>query len=248
MKTRGFSRFAKGVAITIATVMGLLPSTYAVAQARLGAKRLALRTPKPQLPEGWTQLLTPAQWQQVEKQRAKQSDAKRPAKRVLSKTEMKSLRGRGVLRFAGYSGTLPWQRSLRDVNLCNGNLFKSFTDVQVAPARGAGLALQRTYNSSDDREGAFGTGWTHAYDIRLEEAPAAAQSNDPDKAVRSDFFDGKHGYQRDADGLYTPPPYLFDELDSNYTSYLAKPFPTSDDQLTQDGTDEAFLRRLCQRQ
>ena len=54
MKTRGFSRLAKGVAIAIAGVMALLPSTYAVAQARVGAKRLALATPKPQLPEGWT--------------------------------------------------------------------------------------------------------------------------------------------------------------------------------------------------
>jgi len=58
-------------------------------------------------------------------------------------------------------GTLPWQRSLRDVNLCNGNLFKSFTDIQVSPAQGAGLALQRTYNSNDDRIGPFGIGWTH---------------------------------------------------------------------------------------
>ena len=72
-----------------------------------------------------------------------------------------------------FSGTLPWQKSLRDANLCTGNLFKSFTDIQVAPAKGAGLALQRTYNSSDDHIGPFGVGWQHAYDIRMEEAQGA---------------------------------------------------------------------------
>src|SRR2546423_1459334 len=82
---------------------------------------------------------------------------------------MASHQGRGPYRNKYFSGVLPWQRQLRDVNLCNGNLFKSFTDIQVAPARGAGLALQRNYNSNDDRIGPFGVGWTHAYDIRNQD-------------------------------------------------------------------------------
>ena len=55
--------------------------------------------------------------------------------RVLSTTEMKTLHGSGPYRNAYFAGTLPWHRSLRDANLCNGNLFKSFTDIQVAPGR-----------------------------------------------------------------------------------------------------------------
>ncbi len=109
-------------------------------------------------------------------------------------------------------------RILRNVNLCNGNLFKSFTDVQVSPGRGAGLALQRTYNSQDDRPGAFGVGWTHAYDIRMEEEnPSTNETSDSlNVADRTDFFGGKHKYHRDADGLYSPPAYLFDETQSSY--------------------------------
>jgi hypothetical protein len=70
MKTRRFGKLAKLTAITVASVIALLPSTYAAAQLRVGAIRRAMRTPKPQLPEGWTQLLTPEQWKQVEAQRA----------------------------------------------------------------------------------------------------------------------------------------------------------------------------------
>jgi hypothetical protein len=38
------------------------------------------------------------------------------------------------------------------------------------PARGAGLVLQRTCNSNVERIGPFGVGWTHAYDIHIDEA------------------------------------------------------------------------------
>ena len=55
--------------------------------------------------------------------------------RVLTGREMSGIDGRGPLRNAGFAGTLLWQRSLHDVNLCTGNLFKSFTDMQVAPER-----------------------------------------------------------------------------------------------------------------
>jgi hypothetical protein len=65
----------------------------------------------------------------------------------------------------------------------------------------------------------FGLGWTHAYDIRMEDAGIDADGTE--YSPRSDFFGGKHSYTRDADGLYTPPPYLFDELDSKYHEFLA---------------------------
>ncbi|MBC7808953.1 MAG: hypothetical protein H7145_22700, partial [Akkermansiaceae bacterium] len=145
----------------------------------------------------------------------------------LTDAEMRVIRGRGQYRNKYYAGSpMPWHRSLRDVNLCTGNLFKSFTDVQVAPGRGAGLVLQRTYNSSDDRAGAFGTGWTHAYDIRIEEAGAVVENNVEKELVpRTDFFGGKHKYTRDADGLYTPPGYLYDETDSRYDDEMVSGLP-----------------------
>jgi hypothetical protein len=61
---------------------------------------------------------------------------------------MNALSGRGPYRSKYFAGTMPWHRSLRDANLCNGNLSKSFTDIQVPAVKGAGLAMQRTYNST----------------------------------------------------------------------------------------------------
>src|SRR5436305_1970574 len=51
----------------------------------------------------------------------------RPDARQLSSAEQGAIKGRGIYRNKYFSGVLPWQRSLRDVNLANGNLFKSFT-------------------------------------------------------------------------------------------------------------------------
>ncbi len=140
----------------------------------------------------------------MDAKRAKEAalkEANRPDVRVLTDKELQN-KGRGPYRNKYFAGTLPWHRSLKDVNLCNGNLFKSFTDVQVAPAKGVGLALQRTYNSMDDRIVPFGQGWTHAYDIRIEEEnPTTNQTDDTLNYVdRSDFFAGKRKYHRDADG------------------------------------------------
>lgn len=167
---------------------------------------------------------------------------RKPAVRTLSPNEMKSVYGRGSLRNRSFSGTLPWQRGFRDINLCNGNLFKSFTDLQVAPGRGQGLVVQRSYNSSDDREGAFGTGWTHAYEIRMEEA-GVDPNDETEKVQRTDFFGGKHTYTRDADGLYTPPPYLFDETDSKYDVFVVNgpSAPLEDSEKGMDGTTKHFV-------
>ena len=160
--------------------------------------------------------------------------AQQPDVKELSAAEMSGLRGRGANRQKGFSGVLPWQKSFRDVNLCNGNLFKSFTDIQVSPARGAGLAWQRTYNSNDERVGPFGIGWTHAYDIRIEE-------DGNNQVPRTDFFGGKHDYHRDADGLYSPPAYMFDELSSEYDDYLVNGAKVlSDDQYDLGGTVKHF--------
>ena len=98
----------------------------------------------------------------------------------------------------------------------------------------------------DDRIGPFGQGWTHAYDIRTEEEnPTTNQTDDTLNYVdRSDFFAGKHKYHRDADGLYSPPPYLFDETDSKYDSFLMSgPIQALDDtERSMDGTAKHFVK------
>jgi len=173
--------------------------------------------------------------------------------RRLSAVEMHNITGRGRYRNPYFCGTSPWHRSFRDVNLCTGNLFKSFTDIQVAPARGAGLVLQRTYNSNDSRIGPFGRGWTHAYEIRMEEA-VSVNPNDPDAAnvsVRTDFFGGKHRYTRDADGLYTPPPYMHDWTKSDYKTVLevGPGDVLADIEIDLSGTEKHFVadgnERIC---
>ena len=235
----------------------LLPLVSGPAEAQQVKARQKAMTPvrKSELPAGRTDKLTPAQWKQYDARQLKEAIAKTPEVRPLSKVELEQGFGRGPYRSKYFAGTMPWHRSLRDVNLCNGNLFKSFTDIQVAPAKGAGLAMQRTYNSQDDRIGPFGQGWTHAYDIRtVEENPATNYTDDSLNYMdRSDFFGGQHKYHRDADGLYSPPAYLYDETDSSYDTFLVNgPVKSLEDtEHGMDGTVKHFvtnansLERVC---
>ena len=204
--------------------------------------------PSSELKAGLTDRLTPAQQKKLERRRATVPDV-----RALSPSEMAAITGRGPHRNPYLAGApLPWQKSLRDVNLCTGNLFKSYTDIQVQPARGAGLVLQRTYSSNDARVGPFGVGWTHAYDIRMQES-ADVQTEagnisliaDPNAVPRTDFFGGKHSYHRDADGLYSPPPYLHDDMRSNYNDTMEKGLQVLDDTDTgKDGTIKHYTNVL----
>ena len=229
------------ISSTMATIMliNTVPQN-AFAKPRKVAPHIAASRLKP----GLTQTPDPALRKKIEAIEAQQKKASQPDVRLLSDSEEATIKGRGPLRNKYYSGTMPWHRSFHDVNLNTGNLFKSFTDVQVAPGKGAGLALQRTYNSNDEREGPFGIGWTHAYDIRMEEAP---QEKDPETdneiVPRTDFFGGKHKYQRDADGLYSPPAYLFDTMDSNYDKSLVDgpPEVLEDKQTGMDDTIKHFV-------
>jgi RHS repeat-associated protein len=177
------------------------------------------------------------------KEAAEKAKLKPADVRELSDGEMAEHYGAGVNREKYFCGVMPWHRSLRDVNLVNGNLFKSFTDIQVPPAKGAGLAFQRSYNSNDDRVGPFGIGWTHAYDLRIQE-------DDNSHVARADYFGGEHRYTRDADGLYSPPPYLFDELSSKYFDLLANgPANVLEDtEIGMDGTVKHFFRSGTVRQ
>jgi RHS repeat-associated protein len=244
---------AGATALVFAWLAGPVNAFAPARPVRRPVSRLAAR--------GLTQTPDAALRKKIAAREAAERSKPRPPVRDLSEAEMNACRGSGPYRNANFAGSpMPWHKSLRDVNLSTGNLFKSFTDVQVAPGKGAGLVLQRTYNSQDEREGAFGIGWTHAYDIRIEEAgpgtplPAGqtpvdedgnpdAPDLDADRVPRTDFFGGKHYYTRDADGLYTPPGYMFDELDSTYDQFLASgpPTPLEDTQKGMDGTVKHFV-------
>jgi hypothetical protein len=244
------------VVASVATVGLWLCTPPARAQAIQEMVRRSTPHPRSELKPGLTQCLTPAQWAAVDTRRAKEAadkEAHRPAVRLLSQKEMAAVHGRGIYRNKYLSGTMPWHRSLRDANLCTGNLFKSFTDIQVQGAKGAGLALQRTYNSNDSHIGPFGIGWTHAYDIRMENDPGPDQPDfdpappnaegDTNYGTRQDFFGHKHKYHCDADGLWSPPPYLFDELSSNYNAFLVNgPLSITDDtDKGMDGTVKHYI-------
>lgn len=175
--------------------------------------------------------------------------AKKADIQLLSDKEMHMISGRGG-RNPYACGLMPWQRDFHGVNTCTGNLMKTFTDIQAAPARGAGLILSRNYNSNDETEGPFGKGWTHAYDMRVAEAVAEdsnldgiINANERDGSVRIDSFGGRHRYGRDADGLYTPPPYSQDFLASNYGSQTV----LNDVQTGNDGTVKHFILRGAER-
>ncbi|GAI91858.1 unnamed protein product, partial [marine sediment metagenome] len=89
----------------------------------------------------------------------------------------------------------------------------------------------------------FGRGWTHAYEIRMEEIASVT--------VRTDFFGGKHKYTRDADGLYSPAPYMHDWMESDYENVLevGPGDVDSDKQIGLDGTVKHFIAigdvRVC---
>lgn len=129
------------------------------AAVRENARRAAwarAHAPRISLPPGLTRTPSPA----VQKKIAAQEAAKVVADvRPLTQNQMQAAYGRGPNRHPYFVGApMPWQRAFHDINMNTGNLFKSFTDVQIAPARGAGLVLQRTYNSNDARIGPFGVG------------------------------------------------------------------------------------------
>ena len=60
---------------------------------------------------------------------------------------------------------------------------------------------------------------------------------------RTDFFGGRQKYHRDADGLYSPPLYLFDETDAEYDKFLVSgPIaPLADVEHGMGGTIKHFV-------
>ena len=125
----------RAVAWVLTVVFLLLwPTAPAVAARQVArAKEARLKRVRTQTPDA-------ALREKIADRERREAEA-RPEVRELSEAEMAAVYGRGPYRNPYFSGVLPWQRSLRDVNLCNGNLFLSATDIQVAPARGRGACV-----------------------------------------------------------------------------------------------------------
>ncbi len=101
--------------------------------------------------------------------------------------------------FSGYS--------MNSVNTATGNFFYDVTDLTL-PGRGVSFAFDRAYNSQDGTDGPLGFGWTHNYNISLDE------SGDGDVTVR--WGDGKaETWTPDGGGGYDPMPGVFDTLIQN---------------------------------
>jgi len=192
------------------------------------------------MPKGLTQTLTSKELEVIESHHRADEAKKRasqPDVRKLTHAEMKQMHGSGPYRNHYLAGQpAPWHRTFHDVNLCTGNLFKTFTDMQVAPGRGAGLVLSRTYSSQDPRIGPFGVGWSNAYDIRNIEDGGNNVDN-------TGFFGRSDTYHRDADGLLSAPAFKHDILEGTYgTTLVNGQYPDlADTDTGMDGTIKHYF-------
>lgn len=111
--------------------------------------------------------------------------------------------------YVGGTGTTtnPTASTNEPINTATGNYYLSRTDLAV-PGKGLPFAFTRSYNSLDSYSGPLGAGWTHSYNILL---------NDSGTAVTIKEGDG-HSVQFAATGggAYVPStPGLFDALRKN---------------------------------
>ena len=76
------------------------------------------------------------------------------------------------------------------VNVATGNKYEEAVDITVSTP-GIPLEFRRAYNSQSTRDGPLGYGWTHTYDIRLEEIQV---EDDPARRVVIWDWDGRALY------------------------------------------------------
>ncbi|MCK5643433.1 MAG: RHS repeat protein, partial [Gammaproteobacteria bacterium] len=98
-------------------------------------------------------------------------------------------------------------RSEDPINMGNGNYIYQHQDL-IIPGRGLPLTITRSYNSMDFYNGPFGSGWTFNYNMNLEVTGSG------DVVVMKE--DGRRDtYTLNADGTYSPPLNVFDNLTKN---------------------------------
>jgi RHS repeat-associated protein len=91
-----------------------------------------------------------------------------------------------------------------DVNPASGNYVRADEDVRIA-APGPELAVERTYNSLDTRNGPFGVGWMFGYGMRADRMAGGS--------VAIIHPDGRREiHKRQPIGTYLPPPGYFSTL------------------------------------
>ncbi|MCK4365664.1 MAG: hypothetical protein KAW45_06410 [Thermoplasmatales archaeon] len=94
-----------------------------------------------------------------------------------------------------------------DVNIANGNLIFTRTDLEIdaridlpyfVRCRTCGISIERTYNSQSVEDSPFGIGWTHNYNVHLQEAP--------DETITLYDGDGSlHDFIKSGDTYISPP-------------------------------------------
>jgi len=174
-----------------------------------------------------------------------------PDVRVLRKSEMQHLKGRG--RIPSLAGQAKWDVVDNGLNLRTGNYTYTTTDLTLPGAIGIPVSVVRTWNANDDREGPFGVGWSWSLDVRQAAGGLIKRSASPSRTVPTQLSNGRQvnlvqitigeggpsvsgvtvdgaqcqdasGEQwiawRDADGLYTPPPWDHNEYESTYRSIV----------------------------
>ncbi|MCB0130406.1 MAG: RHS repeat protein [Caldilineaceae bacterium] len=119
---------------------------------------------------------------------------------------------------------------LDPVNMATGNFIQEATDMQVPGVAGFDLVIKRTYNSFDDRDGVFGTGWSSLLDTRLRIAN--------DGSVDARYGDGRGAYFVLNGDVYEPGQEgIFDEL-----TYVAPGFELiTVDQMTYEFDQQGYL-------
>ena len=96
------------------------------------------------------------------------------------------------------------------LQVANGNFIQSIPLLAI-PGRGPALNIALTYHSFDHRRGPFGTGWTSTFDQRVIETTNGVNVT----AVCAGPEGWRESYARNADGSYTPPPYVHTALSKN---------------------------------
>lgn len=98
-------------------------------------------------------------------------------------------------------------KSKDPINMGNGNYIYQHQDL-IIPGRGLPFTITRSYNSMDVYNGPFGSGWTFNYNMNLEVTGSG------DVVVMKE--DGRRDtYTLNADGTYSPPLSVFDNLTKN---------------------------------
>jgi len=118
---------------------------------------------------------------------------------------------RALLSWLGYH---QWLFFMGDpVSASTGVLTAKFVDLDVPGVAGFDLTLSRVYNSRDDREGAFGIGWSSLLDVALRIA------NDGSVDVRYEDGHGAH-FVVDGDGYVPGGPGMFDTLTYDGSGFI----------------------------